>query len=93
MTLLSSIAAPIPAMSRPRRRLVGLGTVHAGAQWTANVRAIRASIAAAREAAPARRAPSAERIADALIDGIDSLAAGDRAVLAVVVGALLRVKN
>ena len=54
-----------PANPRPPRpRLRGLGTLHVSAQWTANVRAIRAAVAAAREAAPGQRAPSAERLAD-----------------------------
>lgn len=83
---------PLPATT-PQRRLKGLGTLHAGPRWTLSVRSIRAAIAAAREAAPTRRAPSAERIADAVIDNVDSLAASDRAVLGVVVGALLRPKN
>lgn len=80
-----------PANPRPPRpRLRGLGTLHVSAQWTANVRAIRAAVAAAREAAPGQRAPSAERLADEVIDCVDRLTAVDRAVLAVTLGILLR---
>ena len=87
---LTSIFPTDPATHRSRRRLAGLGTAHAGPQWTLAVRTIRAAIAAARESAPTRRVPPAERIANAVIDGIDSLTSADRAVLAVVLGALLR---
>jgi hypothetical protein len=84
---------PFAANQRPPRRPLGLGTVHAGPRWTATVRIIRATIAAAQECAPARRAPSSARLGDVVIDHLGDLTAGDRAVLAVVVGALLRPKN
>jgi hypothetical protein len=93
MTNTHTIYPLFSANQRPPRRRLGLGTAHAGPRWTATVRIIRATIAAAQECAPTRRAPSSARLGDVVIDHLDDLTAGDRAVLAVVVGALLRPKN
>jgi hypothetical protein len=90
MTVLQYQFPPTATTPTRRRRLTGLGTAHAGPRHTPAVRSLGATIASAREAAPVRRAPSAERLADALIDSVDNLAASDRAVLGVVIGALLR---
>jgi len=80
----------LPA-TRPRRRpLVGWATRHGNSAWTTSVRALRAVLIAARAHAPRERVPSGDKLAELVIDMAGELTARDRAVLAVMLGDLVR---
>jgi hypothetical protein len=80
--------APFLPAIRPlprRRRLDGLGTAHAGRQWTAAVRCIRP----ARMHAPDRRV-TPDQLAERIIDSLRELDRRDLTVMASVLGDPIR---
>ena len=83
---------PSPAM-RHHQRLLGFGTAHAGPEWSAAVRALRAAISAAKVVAPYRLKPSADAIAEAVIDHVGHLDAHERVVFAAILGVFFRKAN
>jgi hypothetical protein len=61
-------SSPSPAIRH--QRLLGFGTAHAGPEWSAAVRALRAAISAAKVVAPHRTKPTEDEIAEAVIDHV-----------------------
>src|SRR5262245_10814459 len=82
---------PSPAIRH--QRLLGFGTAHAGPEWSAAVRALRAAIAAAKVVAPRRTKPAEDEIAEAVIDHVGHLDAHERVVLAAILGVFFRKAN
>jgi hypothetical protein len=77
------------ATPRPQRLFK---TRRNGRAWTMAVRAIRAVITIGRECAPSQ-APSAEQLADIVIDNISRLDSRSRMVLAIVLAELVLTSN
>jgi hypothetical protein len=75
------------------QRSRGFGTAHAGPEWSAAVRALRAAICAAKMVAPHRTRPTEDEIAEAVIDRVGHLDARDRVVFAAILGVFFRKAN